>query len=59
MPNQVLVTLRWARWLLALPGAQPLLINLDETGVPMYLGDVRGNVARTVSGDDSRGRDMT
>ena len=36
----------WARWVLGAPGAEPLLINLDETGVPLWMGDVQGNIIR-------------
>jgi len=44
--GQVLAAWSWARWVLGAPGAEPLLINLDETGVPLWMGDVQGNIIR-------------
>ena len=57
--QQVLVTWRWARWLASRPGPTPLFVNLDETGVLMFLGDMHGNVARPACAAASPMKDVT
>ena len=57
--NQVLLTWRWARWLATRPGPTPLFVNLDETGVPMFMGDVRGNVTQRAGSREAPRKDVT
>jgi len=56
---QVRTAWAWTRAILDRLGPEALLINLDETGVPVWMWDASGNILCQRTTDPQRGRDVT